>query len=165
MMEIFKIRCRTPPPLNGPNFHPFFTPFISFAIEFYLYETDFTAIHLILNGNLGCLLWTSPKDLASHVSFYPAREDPSFRCASCAWSDEEIQTFFICLIGKGSAHARGDDPDTSSRLEGQWCWTAPALKSLAGRQDSLWLGAAAAVRGKAPPEIRSQPAVEMMLVV
>ena len=34
-----------PPPhhsLNGTNFHPFFTPLFSFAIESYLYETDFT---------------------------------------------------------------------------------------------------------------------------
>ena len=36
----FAIRRRTPPPLNGTNFLPFFTPFFSFAIESYIYETD-----------------------------------------------------------------------------------------------------------------------------
>ena len=44
----FAIRRRTPPPLNGTNFHPFFTPFFSFAIESYiLYETDL-ALYILL---------------------------------------------------------------------------------------------------------------------
>ena len=41
----FPIKRRTPPPrapLNGTNFHPFLPHFFSFAIESYLYETDFT---------------------------------------------------------------------------------------------------------------------------
>ena len=31
-----------PPPLNGTNFQTFLTPLFSFAIESYIYETDFT---------------------------------------------------------------------------------------------------------------------------
>ena len=39
----FSIRRQTPrpPPLNSHNFQEFFTPFFSFAIESYIYETDF----------------------------------------------------------------------------------------------------------------------------
>ena len=37
----FAIKRRTPPPLNGTNSHPFFTPLFSFEIESLLYETDF----------------------------------------------------------------------------------------------------------------------------
>ena len=36
------VRPIAPPPLNGHNFQAFFTPFLSFAIESYIYETDFT---------------------------------------------------------------------------------------------------------------------------
>ena len=42
-MEIFiKRRTSSPSPLNGHNFQPFFVYFFSFAIESYIYETDFT---------------------------------------------------------------------------------------------------------------------------
>ena len=34
---------RRPSPLNGPNFHPVLPHLFSFAIESYLYETDFTS--------------------------------------------------------------------------------------------------------------------------
>ena len=38
----FAIKRQTPPPLNGTNFYPFFTPLFSIAIEYYLHEMDFT---------------------------------------------------------------------------------------------------------------------------
>ena len=42
---VFAIKRRTPTPhnpLNGTIFHPFLPHFFSFAIESYLYGTDFT---------------------------------------------------------------------------------------------------------------------------
>ena len=38
----FPLSVAPPPPLNGYDFHPFFTPLFSFAIESYIYETGFT---------------------------------------------------------------------------------------------------------------------------
>ena len=57
----FAIRRPTPPPLplNGTNFQTFFYPtFVSFAIESYIYETDFI---LGLSHNI------KPKLSAKHV--------------------------------------------------------------------------------------------------
>ena len=39
----FAVKCRiTPLPLTGTKFHPFSPHLFSFAIESYIYETDFT---------------------------------------------------------------------------------------------------------------------------
>ena len=34
--------CKGQTPHNGKKFQTFFSPFFSFAIEYYIYETDFT---------------------------------------------------------------------------------------------------------------------------
>ena len=53
----FAIRRRTPLPLKGTNFHPFFTPFFSFAIESYFL--------LIVNQR--------QKNLGSRVALLPGK--------------------------------------------------------------------------------------------